>query len=192
MDIDTESSDELSNKETDFEFLNEKNQDYFEYDISDSDSEDESIYHIKQNENIYCGSNITIEDFALSFLVLCKKLNISSYSKTILLDFIRTILPVFNKIPSSYSKLIKNLSFTAVKKTRLCKACLQEICSCNNSTKEIEIYEFDVKNQINCIVKKNWNTICSYKGTFQKYRQNFIFNYCKYSLIVAATVKGDQ
>ena len=161
MDIDKESSeDELKFK---FERFNDTNQKGSEFNIS-SDSENEESFDNRQNDYIYSGSNITIVDFALSFLALCKKLNIATSSKTVLLDYIRTILPVFNKIPLSYTKLIKNLSFSVVKKSSICKICLASTCTCNDTQKKIEIYEFDIENQLTCIVNKNWNTICSYKS----------------------------
>jgi hypothetical protein len=161
MDIDKESSeDELKYK---FERLNDSNQSGSEFNIS-SDSENEEIFENIQNDYIYSGSNITIVDFALSFLALCKKLNIATSSKTILLDYIRTSLPVFNKIPLSYTKLIKNLSFSVVKKSIICKICLESRCDSNDTQKIIEIYEFDIAKQLTCFVNKNWNTICSYKS----------------------------
>ena len=161
MDIDKESSeDELKFK---FERFNDMNQSGSEFNIS-SDSENEESFLNIQNDYIYSVSNITIVDFALSFLALCKKLNIAASSKTLLLDYIRTILPVFNKIPLSYTKLIKNLSFSVVKKSSICKICLTSTCTCNDTHKKIEIYEFDIENQLTCIVNKNWNTICTDKS----------------------------
>ena len=65
MDIDKESSeDELKFK---FERFNDTNQSGSEFNIS-SDSENEESFENIQNDYIYRGSNITIVDFALSFL----------------------------------------------------------------------------------------------------------------------------
>ena len=133
MDIDKErSEDELKFK---FERLNDSNQSGSEFNINSDSENEESLLNI-QNDYIYSGSNITIVDFALSFLALCKKLNIATSSKTVLLDYIRTILPVFNKIPLSYTKLIKNLSFSVVKKSSICKICLASTCTCNDTQKK--------------------------------------------------------
>ena len=130
MDIDKESSeDELKFK---FERFNDTNQSGSEFNIS-SDSENEESFLNIQNDYIYSVSNITIVDFGLSFLALCKKLNIATGSKILLLDYIRTILPVFNKIPLSYTKLIKNLSFSVEKKSSICKICLTSTCTCNDT-----------------------------------------------------------
>ena len=74
-----------------------------------------------------------------------------------------------NKIPDSYKKLIKNLGFQSVKKTNLCSSCLMDACLCQNNTnldaKKLEIFEFDIENQISCIVRKNWDIMCNYKST---------------------------
>jgi hypothetical protein len=159
MDFDKESSEDESDIE--YDSLDEEDRN-IDFDIS-SDSDNESTYENLQNGFIYSETNISILDFAQSFLVLCKKLNIATSSYTIILQCKRTILPVFNKIPLSYTKLIKNLSFSVEKKSRICQLCIHETCSCNDiNTKKIEIYEFDVAKRITCFVNKNWNTICSY------------------------------
>ena len=160
MDIDSETTnDELFN----FENLNNLDSTTSEINMS-SETEDELNYKGFDNDNIYSGSNVNVEDFALSFILLCKKLNIPVNAKDTLLDFIRNIVPVINKIPCSYRKLIKNLGFNAVKTTKLCSVCLLEQCQCPKSIKKLSIFEFDIERQLSCIVRKNWLTITSYKG----------------------------
>jgi len=60
--------------------------------------------------------------------------------------------------------MITNLSFSVVKKSSICKICLESEHLRVMIHKKKEIYEFDIQNQLTCIVNKNWNTICSYKS----------------------------
>jgi hypothetical protein len=131
MDIDSEiTNDELFN----FENLNNLDSTTSEINMS-SETEDDFNFKGFEKDNIYSGSNVKVEDFALSFIYLCKKLNIPVNAKETLLDFIRNIVPVMNKIPCSYRKLIKNLSFNAVKTTKLCGVCLLGQCQCQKVLK---------------------------------------------------------
>ena len=134
---------------------------------SNSDIDDSNLFkNINQTNSLYNGSNISIADFALSFLILCKRINISANAKDILLDYISSILPSENLVPSTYKMLIKNLSLNKYETKTICPICFLDNCHCQNSEnrKPVKVYEFDVKNQIKSIVKKNWLTICSYKG----------------------------
>ena len=140
-----------------------------EQDCSEEDSDTDSHqldYEILDNNNIYSGSTIKVADFALSFLVLCRRINITTTAKSILLDYIRTLLPNSNRIPASYNKLIKHLTFNSIKTTKICKTCLLESCNCDLmfQEKKLKIYEFDVSNQVRSVVRKNWELICNYKG----------------------------
>jgi hypothetical protein len=161
MDIDSETTnDELFN----FENLNNLESTSSVMNMS-SETEDDLNYKGFDNDNIYSGSNVKVEDLALSFILLCKKFNIPVNAKDTLLDFIRNIVPVINKIPCSYRKLIKNLSFNAVrKKNKLCSVCLLEHFQCPKSIKKLSIFEIDIEKQLPCFVRKNWLTITSYKG----------------------------
>ena len=68
MDIDSETTnDELFN----FENLNNLDSTTSEINMS-SETEDELNYKGFDNDNIYSGSNVKVEDFALSFILLCK------------------------------------------------------------------------------------------------------------------------
>ena len=98
-------------------------QDCFEV---DSDSSDQLDYEIIGNNNIYPVSTIKVADFELSFLVLCRRINITTTAKSLLLYYIRTLLPNSNKIPASDNKLIKHLTFNSIKTTKICKTCLFE------------------------------------------------------------------
>ena len=120
----------------------------------ESESDDDNNYESLDKNHIYNGSNISVTDFGLSFLVLCKRINITTSAKNILLDYIRTILPPINKIPSSYGKIIKHLSLNSVKKPLICNICLEEICTCKNNIhqKKLAIFEFDVAKQISSII----------------------------------------
>ena len=87
-------------------------------------------------------------------------------AKFILLQFIESILPLRKNVPSSYNKLIKQLTLNSFKKTNICNQCYEETCCCPNEgcDKKISVCEFDVAAQIISIVKKNHNIIFSYKG----------------------------
>ena len=143
---------------------------YSEIDLSSDSSDSEVNYEILNNDFIYSGSNIKVNDFALSFLVLCKRINITTAAKNILLDYIATLLPFSNKIPSSYKKLIKRFSFNSYEKKSLCNSCLMEKCACEiPSNHKVSIFEFNLANQISSIVRKNWQIICNYKGICLNY-----------------------
>ena len=142
-------------------FDNDFEESFSEFDPSDS--ENEKTYNHLENEHIFTGSSIKVSDFALSFLILCKRIKITSKAKNILLEYISTILPINNKIPSSYTKLISYFTLNAVKKTKICDNCYLEVCTCE-SKNELSIFEFDVGYQLRSIVRKNFETICNYKG----------------------------
>ena len=149
MEFDCNDEESICSDNEEYEFLNQQDincsendneccyadSDSYYTNETDSDSENELINKEDNNEYIFSGSNIKVDDFSLSFLVLCKKLNINTTAKTILLNYIATILPFNNKIPPSYRKLIKNISINSVKRTKLCDLCYNETCSCASEKK---------------------------------------------------------
>ena len=162
---------DYSEHESTDEILNLTDEDSIKhYDNADSDSSmqyDSESECCLENDPLYTGSDIKLNEFALSFIILCKRININMKAKNILLQFIESILPLSNKVPSSYNKLIKQLTLNSFKKTNLCNYCFEESCSCPIGTsheKKISVCEFDVAAQITSIVKKNFNTMCAYKG----------------------------
>ena len=50
--------------------------------------------------------------------------------------------------------MIKNLSFCVVKKSSICKICLESAHARVMIHKKKEIYEFDIQNQLTCIINK--------------------------------------
>ena len=133
-------------------------------------------WNLKYSETnfIYEGSDINLQEFALSFLICTKKLNISDSSKNHLYDYLKTILPSTNKLPRSYGQLIKNLSIDSVVQKKLCKNCdteiINSICKkCLINKRNIQknynsIYTFNAIEQIKSIITKNWFIIKEYKS----------------------------
>jgi hypothetical protein len=110
------SDDELSNVDDHFETENivNNNDSYSEMEFTDTDIETD--YELPSNDSIFDGSNIKVFDFALSFLLLCKKIKINTKAKDTILEYIATILPLNNKIPSSFEKLVKNFKIPLKKR----------------------------------------------------------------------------
>ena len=134
---------------------------------TDNETENETDNEFPPDDSIYDNSNIKIIDFALSFLLLCKKIKINSTAKDTILEYIATLLPLNNKIPTSYKKLTKNFKLNSVKKTQLCNSCFKEFCNCLRlNDKKIFVYEFDLVNQLTSIIRKNWEISCRYRGIF--------------------------
>ena len=144
---------------------------------SSSKSETDEFEMTNSNDYLYSGSDIKTHEFALSFMILCKRININTKAKDVLLQFIDSILPQKNTTPQSYAKLMKYVKLNSIKKTNLCSICNQENCSCDDgesSNKTISVCEFDVESQVRSIVNKNFTTMSSYKGKkFKKFRTEF-------------------
>ena len=133
---------------------------------TDTDENNKKFDELSKNKSLYKNSKISTGEFSLAFLVLSKRIKINKVGRNILLDFIKTILPPTNEIPSSYNQLLKCVALNAIKTTKICEDCLKEKCNCHisNTENKISVHEFDVENQLRSIVNKHWVTMCNYNG----------------------------
>ena len=133
-------------------------------------SDTDEFFDGTSNKPIYPGSKINIEEFDLSFLILCDRILISNKSRSLLLKFIKSLIPSNNFIPSTYSRLLKRNKIKKPNRILKCRECQSDFDSlsrqcqrCNNS-KAFQIFKFDIRAQLSSIIEKEWDVIVNYKS----------------------------
>jgi hypothetical protein len=131
-----------------------------------------------RDQTIFDGSTISIKDFAIAFVCVSNKLQLSEQATQTLLEFIRAVLPSLNNIPSALSKLLSGLNIDKPEEVRICSVCNQETnkakcenrkCESNSLTnKTIQCVEnviiFDIERQLREVLKREWNNFATYKS----------------------------
>ena len=141
-----------------------------EIEDSSSSSEEEIEEDVDNSSFIYNGSMLTRKEFSLSYIWMCQKLNLAQTHRNELLNYIRSLLPSLNKIPSSYNQTIKSVRNKAMQKEifKLCLGCYEknENCMCDDihPKRIIDVARFDIQKQFKSIIKNNWHTIQMNKG----------------------------
>ena len=131
-----------------------------------------SIIH----KELYPNSHLKVEDFNTLFMVMVIKLALPHSHCSLLLEFIRLILPIDNNLPDSYYK-IKNLNFkTNVSQFALCKICevvLDKNKKCPSETcsshriiikKNIKVLCSNISNQLITILSLHYKSMLNYIG----------------------------
>lgn len=84
----------------------------------------------------YKGSYLTLDEFDYSFMCVCQKLNLNRNHRSILLRYIKRLLPSDNSIPKSYNQLVRKYTNNNVDKFSICISCNTKIdpkqVSCSN------------------------------------------------------------
>jgi hypothetical protein len=126
-------SDRESNifNESDFETVERDEFDIFETDLNELfDGETqfmESYYKENADKLIYNGSNVNFNEFCVVFLSLINRLKVSENGVNLLLNFLVSILPHDNIIPTSYRKLLKCFDIEKMKAIHICSFCSKQI-----------------------------------------------------------------
>lgn len=130
-------------------------------------------------EEIYAGSEIKLSDFIFSFLLCCRKINLSERGSSTLLKYIKSILPKDNKIPGCFKNILSKLKISRKNEKNVCNICnrISEIAVCEstfcqNSSRKLKknfdkpatIFELDYMKQLKRVLKKNENTIEKFKS----------------------------
>ena len=113
-----------------------------------------------------------MHEFIVSFLWICKKLKICRTGRNDLLQFIRILLPINSKIPKTYNALIKSKKLKKPIKKLICSNCYNDLNSMNHHACEktsenfssFNVIEFDIKDQLTQIIKKEWDTMNKYQS----------------------------
>lgn len=147
----------------------------FGFDIN----ENEPIFSIHnnlntENESLYNGSQLNLKEFCIIFLRFCNKMKLNKINRDLLLNFIKNILPINNNIPNSYYKLLSLLKIKIPKSKRICTLCHADLINinetqifcraCNKNDPGIEISNFNLNDQLICLVKNQYHTIQNYKS----------------------------
>lgn len=164
-----------------------------ESDSSDTDFEND---HDDDNYAIFTGSRLKLNEFAILYEFLCSKLKLCDKYKDILLDFVKSVLPGNNKIPSSYSKLTNRLlsKFNMLEKKnsvyKVCNICYKKLnnnvncdeCMYQNANSKFrtscDVAVFDIESQLIDTISKNWKNILEYRSI--KKIQFIIYKYLNY------------
>ncbi|CAF0951785.1 unnamed protein product [Brachionus calyciflorus] len=198
-DYESDYDEKLSNT-SDFEFYgnceneenseseNEHSENYFSEDESETESDDEDF---ELDEEIYPGSEIKSNDFVFSFLLCCREMKVSNKSMTILLKFIKSILPRENKIPTSYYSIIKKTKIPPKNEFSVCNIChkisdkpLCESDLCKNIGKKLKknfekpakIFQLDFLKHLRNVVIENQLVIENYKRELNDYKISDVSN----------------
>lgn len=147
---------------------------------SDNDSDSDSDLDCYESmEEIYAGSEINLSDFIFSFLLCCRKINLSERGSSTLLKFIKTILPKDNKIPGCFKTILRKLKINRKNEKNVCNICNRisemAVCGsefCRNSSRKLKknfdkpatIFELEYMKQLKRVLKQNQNTIEKYKS----------------------------
>ena len=155
-----ESQDDVNEKDSGF-------MNYFdEYDLNDNFNYENN--DVTETSYIYAGSHLSVNEFAVSYLWLTQKLRISRIGREILLDFIRSLLPFNNNIPKSYRAILKSKKFSQPKPVKICSICYNDTLNCDckitNFKKTIEVLKFNLQEQFEYILSKEWSTIKNYRS----------------------------
>ncbi|CAF0800918.1 unnamed protein product [Brachionus calyciflorus] len=145
---------------------------------------------------IFDGFGINVKQFCLSFVICCQRLKLSLAGRDILLDFLKSLFPFPNNLPSSYNQIIKTINFKPVNEISLCEFCQQKLINdkCSNENcysinqkvqinKKNSIFVFDTEKQIINIVQSEWSHFKSYKENLKKETINDVCNSNIYSQI---------
>jgi hypothetical protein len=143
--------------------------------------EQSSQFEIKKlNEYIYNGSLISTQNFNLLVTLFTSHFNLSFKCVDELLKFIEFILPQPNNLITNYSSIIKTLELdnkyiqeylcsncwsTKNNQNLLCNNNKCTLYECDNSLQTectIELFIFDINEQLNEIIKNEEQTIISY------------------------------
>lgn len=131
------------------------------------------------DDEIYPGSDIKTNDFIFSFLLCCREAKVSNKSMTIILKFIKSVLPKQNKLPSSYNSIIKKINIKTNSEINVCNICHKisesALCDsnlCTNAAKNIKkkfdlrakVFQLDYMNHLKRILYENHKTIENYKS----------------------------
>ncbi len=135
---------------------------------------------LKDEEKIFEGSKLSVNQFSFAFLFLVHKMKLSKFHRDYLYRFIKYFVPEKNYLPSSYSAIIKKFFKDTIKPNiiKMCNFCEEKIvdkdCTNQNCSKPEAVpkgvqlsYEtiiFDSKRQIEESLEKNWVEIEDYKG----------------------------
>lgn len=181
--IETQRNDE-PNEEDDVPIIPVSDDDDEEGFVYDDQSENEGpvpVYEFdkSRDENIYAGSDITIQDFTIGFLVVANKAHLSIEAKNLILEFIKSVFPPLNNIPPTFNQLIKTIGIPKPTEKKICTFCHCEIwkSECENrecesrkavnkdTTKFESLFVFDVERQIRDVLRREW-------GHFRTYIRN--------------------
>lgn len=136
---------------------------------SDEEKEDDNDSS-RYNGNIplYEKSAFSIKEFDVSFILLCNKIKLDKKNRSLLLNYLKLFLPLGNKIPLTYSTLLKRNNVKKPISTEVCSKCYREYtepkCPSCNSMSLVQITKFDLKKELISVVNNNWNAILSYES----------------------------
>ena len=161
---------------------------------TETESSDEDFDYY---DEIFPGSEIKIKDFIFSFLLCCREIKVSNKSMNILLKFVKSILPRENKIPISYSSIIKKTKIAPNQELNVCNICHKSletpVCRsdmCQNIAKRLKknfdkpakIFQLEYLTHLKNVLTENELVIENYKSKiFKIFKKllNFIFDFDK-------------
>jgi hypothetical protein len=131
-----------------------------------------------RDEVIYEGCDITIKDFAISYLCVANKHHLSIEARNEMLQFIKSLLPPINNIPLTFNSLISPITIERAIEKKICAHCHNEVqqskcvnrkCDSNKpmakATQAVEsLFMFDVERQTREVLVREWEHFISYKS----------------------------
>ncbi|CAF1044042.1 unnamed protein product, partial [Brachionus calyciflorus] len=131
-----------------------------------------------KKENIFEGSNISINEASLLILSFIQKYNLSENAQNDLIKLIKCLLPSSNKVPKTINKMYKTFSKkkTVLIEKYFCKICQNELESgkncpkCNIVQKTYDIFlSINFKNQLENLVNEFSEEIETYTTSERHY-----------------------
>jgi hypothetical protein len=130
----------------------------------------------KLKSPIFMSSNISLEDFNLLFIIFASRFNISFKCSDALLKFFNFVLPQPNKLMMNFNSIVKQIEISSQSEVEyLCSNCWSKKKNSNNSCHNnecklfglshestIELYLFDINEQLNEIINREESTISRY------------------------------
>ena len=142
-------------------------------------------YDNSLNTPIFKGSNLNLKNLNLLLALFTSRFNISFKCADELLKFLQLILPQPNNLNKKFNTIIEQIEISNQSKLEyLCSSCWENKKSlneaCNNiecefysqQKESIEVYLFDITQQLNEVIKREHETMNNYKEVFMLFLKN--------------------